>query len=222
MNNTNPNKVKTKKTRKVNSKNARRLKALRTESRLRVALYYAFQLLVDAFIILVFIKGFSMSYNFSHDVFFDSAKNLKNTEYVSVTIDPDSSTKTIATKIFEAGVVKNKYVLMAKIKVNELGGKIKAGTYPLSQSMTYNEILAIISEGASLGDVQYKTEEEDKTKFKTPTDATEIHDNSLSGAGSGTEGAEGGASEGDDDYVPEGGDDASDEGSGEDGESAEE
>ena len=81
---------------KSNVKNLRRIKAMKTEARLRTALYYSFQLLVDTFIILVFIKGFSMSYNFGHDVFFDIAKNPKNTEYVYVSIAPDSSTKTIA------------------------------------------------------------------------------------------------------------------------------
>ena len=184
-------------------KNSRRLKAYKTENRLRVALYYAFQLLVDAVIILIFIKGFSMSYNFSHDVFYDSAKNLKNTEYVNVTIFPDSSSKTVATQIYDAGLVKNKYVLLAKIKVNELGSKIKPGKYALSQSMTYNEILAIITAGASINDVQYRTEDDEKEKkIATITDADEIQDNSDVGAGSGVEGEEGGASEGDD-YVPD-------------------
>ena len=198
----------TQKKTKVNVRKLRRIKAMKMENRLGVALYYAFQLLVDTFIILVFIKGFSMSYNFGHDVFFDTAKNYKNTEYVNVTIEPDSSTKTIANKVYDAGVIKNKYVFMAKIKVNELGGKVKAGTYPLSQSMTYSEILAIITGGASMNEVQYRTEEDD-IKKRTPTDATQIHDNSESGAGSGAEGIEGGASEGGDDYTPpEGGDDS--------------
>ncbi|MBO4864497.1 MAG: endolytic transglycosylase MltG [Eubacterium sp.] len=200
-------------------KNKRRLKAYKTENRLRVALYYAFQLLVDAVIILIFVKGFSMSYNFSHDVFFDSAKNLKNTEYVDIIIEPDSSTKKVSAQIYDAGLVKNKYVLMAKIKVNELGSKIRPGKYSLSQSMTYNEILAIITGGASINDVQYRTEEDEKVKkTATITDADQIHDNSEEGAGSGTEGVEGGASEGDD-YVPDESGDSID--SGESGETSE-
>ena len=189
---------------KSNVKNLRRIKAMKTEARLRTALYYSFQLLVDTFIILVFIKGFSMSYNFGHDVFFDIAKNPKNTEYVYVSIAPDSSTKTIAETIYDSGVIKNKYVFMAKIKVNELGGKIKAGNYALSQSMTYNEILAIISGGANMGEVEYRTEEDDrKLQIQTPTDATQIHNNAEAGAGGGGEGGEGGALEGEDNYDPE-------------------
>ena len=183
------------------AKNARRRKAYRTENRLRVALYYAFQLLVDAVIILIFVKGFSMSYNFSHDVFYDSAKNVKNTDIVKVTILEDSSTKQVCDTIYEAGVIKNKYVMMAKIKVSEVGKNIKPGTYTLSQSMTYNEIIAIITGGAAINGVEYKQEEE-KLEIATPLDAGEIHDNSEVGAGGAVEGEEGGASEGDDDYVP--------------------
>ncbi len=189
-----------------NIKNIRRRNAYRTENRLRVALYYAFQLLIDAVIVLVMVKGFSMSYNFSHDIFYDSAKNVKNTEYVTVVIEPDSSTKTVSQAIYDAGVVKNKYVLMAKIKINELGKDIKPGRYPLSQSMTYSEILAIITGGASANEIQYRTEEEEPS-IATPVDAAEIHDNSDVGAGADMEGVEGGASEGDDYVPPENSDD---------------
>ena len=84
--------------------NYRRKKAFQTENRLQVALYYSFQLLVDVVIILIFIKGFSASYNFSHDVFADSAKNLKSKEIVVVNILPDSSTSTVADVLYDAGV----------------------------------------------------------------------------------------------------------------------
>ena len=67
-------------------------KALKTENRIRVALYYTFQLLVDVIIVLICIKAFSASYNFAHDVFVDSAKNLNDKDFVVVKIAPDSST----------------------------------------------------------------------------------------------------------------------------------
>ena len=175
---------------------SRRRKAFKTENRLKVALYYSFQLLVDVVIVLVFIKGFSMAFNFSHDVFADSAKNIKNKDIVVVTLEPDSSTGTVCDKLYEAGVIKNKYVMMAKIKVNEVGGKIKAGKYGLSPSMTYSEIIKIITGGVSVNEDSFKTED---TEVATPVDASEIHDNSGLGAGTGEEGEmtpeDGGASE---------------------------
>lgn len=168
------------------SDNKRKNRAFKAENRLRVALYYAFELLVDVFIVFAFVRAFSISYNFSHDVFYDSAKNIKNKDYVVVNIEPDSSTSDVAEKLFQAGVIKNKYVMMAKIKVSEAGSDIKAGKYGLSQAMTYNEIIGIITGGASVSE---DLEKKDEPKVDTPTDATEIHDNSIFGAGDG--GAEG-------------------------------
>jgi hypothetical protein len=169
------------------AENSRKKKAFKIENRLRVALYYSFQLLVDVVILYAFIRAFSMSYNFAHDVFYDSAKNLKSKDYAVVRIEPDSSTKLVATQIYEAGLIKNKYVLMAKIKISGAGGEIKAGTYSLSQAMTYNEIIKVITNGVSL-DMDIKSDSEEK-KIDTPTDASMIHDNSSEGAGGG--GAEG-------------------------------
>lgn len=165
--------------------NARRKKALKTENRLRVALYYSFQLLVDVIIVLICVKAFSASFNFAHDVFVDSAKDYRNSDLIVVNIAPDSSTSTIAKQLYDSGVIKNKYVMMAKIKLSEVGGKIKAGTYTLSPSMKYSEIIGILTGGASVN-----TEMEDATKKKinTPTDAEEVVDNSEAGAGAGDEG----------------------------------
>ena len=179
---------------------SRKKKAIKTEKRLRVALYYSFQLLVDVLIVLLFVKAFTISFNFSHDVFHDSAKDLKSREYMTVTIEPDSSTSTVSSLLYESGVIKNKYVMMAKIKLGEVGPDIKPGNYKLSPSMRYSEIITIITGGAfSNDDIK-----DDIPTVSTPTDANGVHDNSAAGAGDG-------ASEGDD-YVPEDGGDTGDTG----------
>ena len=100
---------------KAYTQESRRKKAIKTENRLRVALYYAFQLFVDVIIILIFVRAFSASFNFAHEIFYDSAKNIKSKEIIEVTIPPDSSTSVIASTLYDAGVVKNKYVMIAKI-----------------------------------------------------------------------------------------------------------
>ena len=165
---------------------SRKKKALKNENRLRVALYYSFQLLVDVVIILIFVKAFSASFNFAHDVFYDSAKNIKSKELIEVTLRPDSSTSAIAETLYDSGVIKNKYVMIAKIKVNEVGSDIKAGTYKLSPAMKYSEIIGIITGGAFSN-----TEETTETQsVQTATDADEVHDNSEVGAGAGDEGDE--------------------------------
>ena len=178
---------------------SRKKKAIKTEKRLQVALYYSFQLLVDVLIILLFVKAFTISFNFAHDVFHDSAKDLKSREYMTVTIEPDSSTSTVASTLFESGVIKNKYVMMAKIKLGEVGPDIKPGNYKLSPSMRYSEIINIITGGVVTND-----DIKEIPTVSTATDANGVHDNSAAGAGDG-------ASEGDD-YVPEDGGDSGDTG----------
>ena len=166
--------------------NNRRKKALKTENRLRVALYYSFQLLIDVIIVLICVKAFSASFNFAHDVFVDSAKDLRSNELIVVKIAPDSSTSTICEQLYESGVIKNKYVMMAKIKLSEAGGNIKSGSYTLSPSMKYSEIIAILSGGVSTNKEVEDTDK--KKKINTPTDAEDIVDNSDVGAGAGDEG----------------------------------
>ena len=120
-------------------------KAYKTESRLKTALFYAIELLLDVLIIYVIVKGFSLAYSFSYEVFSDSAKNDGDTSIKIVTIQPDSSTMTVSEALYDAGVIKNKYVMMAKIKLNGYGPDIRPGRYALSPSMTYDEIIKTIT-----------------------------------------------------------------------------
>ena len=163
-------------------------KTVKAESRLKTALYYSVELLVDVLIVYVFIKAFALSFNFAYDVFHDSAKNPGDRSYVVVKIEPYSSTSKISDQLYDAGVIENKYVMLLRMKVGEYGDKVKPGKYGLSASMTYEEILNVITGNATT------TEEEEQEKEKaTATDAinpNEVQDNSDVGAGEGP--AEGG------------------------------
>ena len=180
-------------------------RSVKTESRLKTALYYSVELLVDVLIVYVFIKAFALSFNFAYDVFHDSAKNPGDRSYVVVKIEPYSSAKKISNQLYDAGVIENKYVMMLRIKIGEYGDKIKAGKYGVSASMTYEEILGVLTGSATT------SEEEDTGGENTATvtdaiDPNEIHDNSDQGAGEGA--AEGGdpSEEGDVGGGEEGGD----------------
>ena len=180
-------------------------RSVKTESRLKTALYYSVELLVDVLILYVFIKAFALSFNFAYDVFHDSAKNPGDRSYVVVKIEPYSSAKKISNQLYDAGAIENKYVMMLRIKIGEYGDKIKAGKYGVSASMTYEEILGVLTGSATT------SEEEDTGGENTATvtdaiDPNEIHDNSDQGAGEGA--AEGGdpSEEGDVGGGEEGGD----------------
>ena len=77
-------------------------RSLKTESRLKTALYYAIELLVDVLIIYAFVKAFSISFSFGYDVFHDSAKNPGDRKYVMVTIEPYSSNGKICDALYDA------------------------------------------------------------------------------------------------------------------------
>ena len=98
-------------------------KSVKAESRLKTALYYSVELLVDVLIVYVFIKAFALSFNFAYDVFHDSAKNPGDRNYVVVKIEPYSSTSKISDQLYDAGVIENKYVMILRMKVGEYGDK---------------------------------------------------------------------------------------------------
>ena len=120
-------------------------RAYKTESHLKTALFYAVELLLDVLIIYVIVKGFSLAYTLSYETFSDSSKNAGDVSYHVVTIPPDSSTSTVAEVLYDEGLIKNKYVMMAKIKLGGYGPMIRPGKYALSPSMTYNQILKILT-----------------------------------------------------------------------------
>lgn len=147
-------------------------KAYKTESRIKTALFYAVELLMDVLIIFVIVRGFSIAYAFSYEVFSDSAKSAGDVSYTVVTIQPDFSTMSISEQLYEKGLIKNKYVMAAKIKLGEYGRDIKPGKYALSPSMTYDEILKVLTTGVAVGG----SEEEGRDASKigdTGTVATE-------------------------------------------------
>lgn len=170
-------------------------RSLKTESRLKTALYYAIELLVDVLIIYAFVKAFSISFSFGYDVFHDSAKNPGDRKYVMVTIEPYSSNGKICDALYDAGVIENKYVMMARIKIGGIYDKIKPGSYGLSASMTYEEILGVITGNASVDAEDSSGTGGTILDEATPSDALDpnkIHDNSSLGAGEGAnEGGEG-------------------------------
>ena len=171
-------------------------KSLKTESRLKTALYYAIELLVDVLIIYVFVKAFSIAFSFGYDIFHDSAKDPGDRSYVMVDIEPYSSTSKISDTLYEAGVIESKYVMMLRIKVGGYSDKVKAGKYGLSPSMTYEQIMNVITGNAdsNANDASGTggTGTEDTASGTDAIDPNKIQDNSDVGAGEGSnEGGEG-------------------------------
>lgn len=105
---------------------------------------FMFSLLINIVIVFVVIKLFSYAFNFAYSVFGDVAKDPIGKEYVVIEIPADSSTLQIGKALEDSGIIDDKYVFFAKVRIKDLGGEIKAGKYGLSSSMTYNEIINLI------------------------------------------------------------------------------
>lgn len=101
-------------------------------------------LLINILIVYVVIQIFSYSFNFTYSVFGDVCKSPGSTEYVVVEIPADSSILEIGQALEDGGIIDDKYVFFAKVKVKGYGDKIRSGKFGLSASMNYDEILEII------------------------------------------------------------------------------
>lgn len=105
---------------------------------------YAVSLLINLIILLALVKLFSYSFNFAYKVFGDARYKPGSKEMVTFTVEADSTSMEIGKGLTDAGVIDDKYVFVAKVKVKGYGKKICAGHYRLSPSMSMDEILKII------------------------------------------------------------------------------
>ncbi len=112
-----------------------------TDKIMKHALRIVLQLLIDIVIVLLLIQVFNMGYSFSYKVFTDSCVDLRDDSQIAVTIPPDSTTMEIVDELLDAGVIEDKYVMIAKIYLSSYHGKLLPGTYMLSKSMTQDEIM---------------------------------------------------------------------------------
>ncbi len=147
-------------------------------------IYYAIEALIIVGIIFLFIKGFSVSFKFAYDVFSDKAKNPASKDTVVVEIPMDSSATEISEIIFDSGVIDNKYVMMAKIKIGGYGKDVKAGSYGMSPSMKYGDIIDMICGYNENKEEEDEDDANDKIKVDTGVD---VYDSGETGDESGGE-----------------------------------
>lgn len=112
---------------------------------LKNALRITLNVLVNSVIILLLMQAFTFSFNFGYKVFADSCANANDTNKVSIQIPKESSSKEIVDILDEAGVIDDKNVMLIKMKISKYHGKLMPGTYMVSPSMTYEEILKTLS-----------------------------------------------------------------------------
>lgn len=84
------------------------------------------------------------SYNFSYEVFGDTAVDAESEQVIPVQIPEGASTEEIAGLLKDKGLIKYKQAFVIHTALSQYKGLIKPGTYELSPSMTMDEMLEIM------------------------------------------------------------------------------
>ncbi len=105
---------------------------------------FMLSLLINIVIVFMVVKVFSFAFNFTYTVFSDVALEPGSREYKVIQVKADSSALEIGEALEDGGIIGDKYVFFAKVKIKGYGTKIVAGNYGLCPAMTYEEILNTI------------------------------------------------------------------------------
>jgi len=65
----------------------------------------------------------------------------------TIQIKAGSSLSSISNILYENGIIRNKLVFQIYVDFNDMGSKLKAGTYNLSPSMTFDQIISVLAAG---------------------------------------------------------------------------
>lgn len=112
-------------------------------------------------IVVMCIITFSKSaYDFSYQVFGDVTVDEAPGREVKIRIVKGESTKTVARKLEQNKIIKNSTTFYVKTKLSS--ANIMPGTYVVSSSMTYSEILDVLSDvNNSLTKEEYQEQDND-------------------------------------------------------------
>lgn len=105
-------------------------------------------------IVILVIRAATFAYDFAYRIFGDTPYDAASTREVEITILKGESTMNVATKLETNKIIEDRYSFYLKIQLKEAmsdSGKASAymimpGTFVLSPSMSYDDILDIITD----------------------------------------------------------------------------
>ena len=106
-------------------------------------------------------KVANYSYGFSYQLFGDVSVEADPGRDVKVTILKGESSMNIASKLEDAKVIVDKYSFYVKLKLKKY--EIMPGTFVLNTSMTYDEVLSIITDYDQSIEAEVTVEETEST-----------------------------------------------------------
>lgn len=101
------------------------------------------------------------SYNFAYQLFGDVSVEAAPGHDVKVTIMKGESSMNIASKLEDAKIIVNRYSFYAKLKLKEYD--IMPGTFILNTSMSYDDVLAVITDYSQSIDAEVTVEDTEMT-----------------------------------------------------------
>lgn len=103
-------------------------------------LWFSLRTLINMMLLFVLVEGCIMAYQFSYELFADYPYIAASESVMKVNIDEGSAAVTVAGQLEQAGIVKNKYLFLARVYLGKYNNRIQAGTYTLGPGMTPDEI----------------------------------------------------------------------------------
>ena len=85
-------------------------------------------------------------FNYVKEHYFDPV-DISDTSTVEVEIPRGSSLNTISEILYENDLIRNTQVFKLYVDFSDMSSKLKAGTYELSRSMTFDDIIYTLQEG---------------------------------------------------------------------------
>ena len=130
----------------ANTRNAKKKKFILNEARktLKHGSGFMFSLFINLFMFFCLVKAFTWSFNLGYGIFGKVAFHPGSEEYVTVSIPADTTTLEVGKALEKAGIIENRWVFFARVRVKGLQKNMLSGKFTLSPSMTYEQILDII------------------------------------------------------------------------------
>lgn len=122
--------------------------AVGSKKQRRKALLIRYSIIIGVSLLIVF-GGIAILSNQVYHNYFDPV-DVSDTSYVEVVIPSGSSVSKIGRILQDSGIIRSKTSFKLMVDLQEMGTKLRSGTYYLSKSMSMDTILDILSSGTGL------------------------------------------------------------------------
>lgn len=120
-----------------------------------------FAVIFYAVVVIGIKKAAGYSYDFSYQLFGDVSVEAPPGRDVKITIMKGESSMNVASKLEDAKIIIDKYSFYVKLKLKKY--EVMPGTFELNTSMTYDQVLSVITDYAQSIDEEVTVEDTEST-----------------------------------------------------------